>query len=151
MEAVFKEFGIKFDLPENTLYYNKNDVLNMLGFSKKQLENCIMVVRDKFLNAFVIVNYLGETETDDDYKKLVKDLITKNKEADLELYDRKHLSSEDKRVLDIQIYHGYNSYTIAIFAKVKNRVFFSVCSCGEEVLSKAEEYSTKIMQNIFDF
>lgn len=149
MEVVFKDYGVKFDLPEGVIYYNKNDVLKLLEYNEALRKNCIMVLGNSGLKTFAIINYLGKVSSQEEFKDIVNASAQENKNLGMTIYSHDRLVSQDGRELYVQVYKLQNTFTTTIFSRIDDNVIICNCSSDKENFEKTYDFALKIMQGLF--
>lgn len=149
MEVEFKNYGIKFDLPEGVIYYNKDDVLDMMKFDSIKKKSCFMVLGEKGLKTFAILSFLGTVESPQEFKNILNDSIKENIKAGLNLLSQDTLLSQDGRKLFLQTYEIKNIYTITIYSNIDSKMILCSCSSDKGNFEKTQAFALKIMQGLF--
>ncbi len=123
MDLTFNKYGITFTLPENCIYYNKNDVCKIINFTPEQKRRCLFVASEPLDKNFVIVSALAKNVDMADYAEMLQEFSAGLTSGGATIVKTEKLVSNDNRIIDYFISTSNGTNLINIFILVDGYLF----------------------------
>ena len=144
----FTNYNLGLEIKKGTKLINKSDFFNNTNLPKEAEESCLFVLQEPTTDSITYINFLGYSDSKDDMKNIIQDLISNNLDSNYDLLLYEKLKAINKQTLHILNFNNEKNRLLMIATKIKSKIVVLSSTYHESNDQIMQEFNLDLAKSI---